>query len=509
MSGNLAHSLDTQSRLGSARSAQRPYVLLVEGWLGHVFVLGVLVLWTAVAVQLVRWLTPADGSASIPIGLLAVLACLLILAALRVRVEPCDGIRIDRSVAPGVHAMVDRLRGKLRAGPFAGILLGTGLDVRTIRVPRLAGFFGFDRYLLIGLPAMLALPPEHLEALIAHELAHECRGGMVPGARIYRQREGWLQLLQWLPDGGGRLAGLFLPFYRWYVPRFAASSFGAARDHELAADRRAALLTTRNHLAGALLRLRVVERFLVERFQPRLLADLRRCGVPPTGLHTRLEKALDGVREDERFRAWVDAAIHRDPSAGDTHPVLRARLAALALTDFRSVSGRAFIDSVFSDEFAGASSASQCLAALPTEVVYSIEKAWIDEVQSDLTDRHEELLRLDERRQELENRSELTAVEMLQHAIATAETDGIDAALPELRQLARQRPRMAPARFVLGTLLLQKNDADGLAHIDAAIGIDPDLEEHGRDLGGAFLRANGRYSEAEAWLSGPRIEPGT
>ncbi|HUF70688.1 MAG TPA: hypothetical protein VMM79_18715 [Longimicrobiales bacterium] len=48
---------------------------------------------------------------------------------------------------------------------------------------------------------------------------------------------------------------------------------------------------------------------------------------------------------------------------------------------------------------------------------------------------------------------------MLDHAIASAETDGPEHALTTLRKLAELCPDMAPARFVLGTLLLRANDA--------------------------------------------------
>jgi hypothetical protein len=49
---------------------------------------------------------------------------------------------------------------------------------------------------------------------------------------------------------------------------------------------------------------------------------------------------------------------------------------------------------------------------------------------------------------------------------------------------------MAPARFVLGTLLLRANDKAGLAHIHAAVRLDPDLDDAGRALAEQFLRAN-------------------
>jgi hypothetical protein len=92
---------------------------------------------------------------------------------------------------------------------------------------------------------------------------------------------------------------------------------------------------------------------------------------------------------------------------------------------------------------------------------------------------------------------------MLDHAIATAETDGPEHALPTLRKLAELCPDMAPARFVLGTLLLRANDAAGLAHIHAAVRLDPDLDDAGRALAEQFLRANDAAATTDA-MAGSR-----
>jgi hypothetical protein len=144
----------------------------------------------------------------------------------------------------------------------------------------------------------------------------------------------------------------------------------------------------------------------------------------------------------------------------------------------------------FSPDHAGMSAARLCLAAIPEALMVSIEKAWTDAVQSELAGRHEELLRLDERRRELEKRIDLTPTQMLEHAIATAETDGDAAAIPVLRSLVERHPELAPARFVLGTLLLRANEEEGLVHIHTATRIDPSLDAHGRELAADFLRAN-------------------
>jgi len=513
MSLNPARARERQVRRSAARSS-RPYALavLVIGWLGYAWTAAILVLLLALAVFAVRTVVPRAPLVSVPFVLLAALAGLFLTAAFRVRVEPPVGVRLAPNLTPALHSLIQSLRGPLRVRPFRDVLLGTGMEVRTVRVPRLAGLLGFHDYLVVGLPLMLALPIEQLHALLAHELAHSSRRGRVRGAAVYRLRSGWLCLLESLATSRSLYVLPLRPFFRTFAPWYASISAPVARDHELAADRRAALTTSRDQLAGALIRLGVIERFMVERFQPKLLSDLRLYGVPPTGLSRRFEQALDGVRDDSRFDAWVDTAIHRDrpPAQDDTHPPLRQRLSALALSDLRNPKNRALIRAAFGDEHAGESSASISLAAVPEAVRISVEKAWVDAVERSLADRHEELLRLDERRRQLAKKDGLTPVERLDHAIATAETDGIDAAIPLLEDLIDSQPDMAPARFVLGTLMLRKNDAAGLTHIHTAVRMDPDLDEAGRELAAEYVRAAGGYDAvAVADPAEPPGRPGT
>jgi hypothetical protein len=487
MSGAAAQPTESSAERAAARGRRiHPRVLVAIGLLGHGWTLALLLV---IAVPTGAVIERLVGPLPVPAFFMVLLVALSGIAAVRVRIEPPAGLRLPPNLSPALHELIDAVRAPLRAPAYADVLMGTGLDLRTMRVPRLGGLRGFDEYLVIGLPLMTALPVEHLRALIAHELAHRSRHDGVRGARIHRLRQGWLDGMRAVSASRGPAAATLRPFHRWFAPLYARLTFLAAADHEMAADRRAAQVTGRDDFAGALLRLHVVERFLVERFYPRMLTDLRHFGVPPTGLCGRLERAVEEIRVDTRFNAWVDAAMRREPENADTHASLRRRLSARAIADVRAGTP-CVVDMALSPDHAGMSAARLCLAANPEALMVSIEKAWTDAVQSELAGRHEELLRLDERRRELEKRIDLTPTQMLEHAIATAETDGDAAAIPVLRSLVERHPELAPARFVLGTLLLRANEEEGLVHIHTATRIDPSLDAHGRELAADFLRAN-------------------
>jgi hypothetical protein len=208
--------------------------------------------------------------------------------------------------------------------------------------------------------------------------------------------------------------------------------------------------------------------------------------------------AIRDMASDPRFAAWLDTALHETNADDPANPPLRDRLARLSMAEARTPAGVAFLRRTFPDTDSE-SAARHCLAEVPPEWILSIEKLWIDEVQREWSDRHEELLRLDMRRRELDQKSRLTPSEALEHIISTAETEGTLAALQPARDLTGCRPDMPRARFVLGTLLLRNNDPEGLEHMRHAMAQDSELEPAARELVRAFLRANGL--DETAWES--------
>lgn len=473
--------------------------VMAFGVFGYVYLAAVVVLVFAATTALsVALLSAGVGPPVIRVALPPVLLSLLATSALRAAPVPASGLFAARRDAPPLHAVIESLRKRLGTPRIHAVLIGTGLDVRIVRMPRLGSVLGFRNCLMVGLPLIATMPLPYLRALIAQRLSHLCRDRGIEGIRAYRLRDRWLQLANALRQSRHFAAATLRPFFRWYGPWFAAWSLPLARQHQYAADRHVSVIAGREDLIRALVRRGVVERFLVERFYPRLLADLRTYGVPPSGFRRRLEEAVGGIREDDRFRAWLDAAVSRDRRA-DEHPTLGDRLASLGIGDPRRQ--EAVLEAAFAPELDGESTTRRLLGTAASELLLSVEYTWVDEIVDEWADRHFELVRWEERRRDLDARADLSPAESLERAIATAEINGTDAALPILHELVERSPDMAPAHFVLGTLLLRVNDPDGLGHLETAMRCDPGLVAHGCDVACEFLRASGRHGEVDAYLA--------
>src|ERR1700730_11151788 len=263
------------------------------------------------------------------LGYMAAAPLLLVLRSMWIKMETPAGERLTRAMTPELFRTIDGLRQRLRTPPLHHVLLTPEFNAGGMQVPRL-GLFGWHRsYLFIGLPLMKSLTPEQFQAVLAHELGHLARGHARAGNWIYRLRL-MLQRLEAAfatsPHWG---AGAIRAFFRWYIPRFSATSFPLARANEYEADAAAARLTSARSAAQALTAVSIVGSYLSERYWPRIHWAARELPLPAFAPYSEfLATAIQDVPADE-LRTWQDAALAAKTSYQDTHPSLAERLQAV------------------------------------------------------------------------------------------------------------------------------------------------------------------------------------
>jgi TPR repeat protein len=91
------------------------------------------------------------------------------------------------------------------------------------------------------------------------------------------------------------------------------------------------------------------------------------------------------------------------------------------------------------------------------------------------------------------------SAERLKRAKLTEQFLGEEQALPLYREIATADPQSAPARFDLGRILIDRNDADGLPLLEAALAIDDRLTLPACELAYLYMMRAGRGQEAEAY----------
>lgn len=479
-----------------AQARPRAYRRSVGGLalLGYAYVLLMLTLLLGALAGLV-WLVllhPRGGTIHLGVKLALVLGVLvfMIVRALWVRIPPPDGVRLSREDAPALFERIERLRRARGAPRLHAVLLSADFNACVAQVPRL-GVLGWHRqYLVLGLPLLDALTPAQVEAVLAHEFAHLSGQHGRFGAWIYRVRQTWGQLLAQLEAGGQRGAWLFTVFFNWYAPYFNAYSFVFARAQEFEADAAAARGTSAAALTGALVRLHLAGRWLNECYWRGVYDTVARVPAPPPGVLETLAVAVHAAPAPAEGDRWLRQALAERTDRADTHPCLRARLEAI---------GAAAPAAEAAD--AGAATASdEFLKNGANALRQRVEQAWVAQVTSAWAARHAETQQARARLATLAARQPdtLDTTERWEHAELLAEHGEPGQAQAALAAFLAQWPDHAGAHFLLGRLLLSRQDDAGLAHLEHAMAADADLVFAVCELAGNYLHAHDREQEAQA-----------
>jgi Zn-dependent protease with chaperone function len=475
-----------------ARAAPGKYRarVFLFGMLGYVYVFGVLAALVALMVGIGLFVGVAIF---VKLGIpLAVLAW-TILRAMWVKIGAPEGKELAPADAPRLFAEVEAIRKGVDAPRAHHVLLTDDFNAAVSQVPRL-GMFGWHRnYLLLGVPLMHALPADEFRAVLAHEFGHLSRAHSRTGAWIYRIRATWARILERLKEDQHGATFVFERFFAWYAPRFAAYSFVLARAQEFEADARAAALVGRGAMASALARVRVRAHHLEGSFWPELWRRAVHEPEPPSDAYTALVSSFQAPLDAGEAETLLSQALAEPTRSGDTHPALAERIAALGVPP-----GPAVLN-----EVEGVPSAAEAYLQGPArEMVQRMDRSWREAALSAWTERHQQVEQAAARLAELERKAEeapLELAEAKEHAWILTDLGGGEAALPYFQQLAEADPKDVQTRSMLGHLLLERGDEEGLQHLEAAMAADFSMVPHGCDAAHAFLRRTGRPEEAERY----------
>ena len=447
------------------RAAAQPtaYKLRVIGLaaLGYGYMIGVLIGLVVLAVAMV--LTLRLWSVKLVAPLVVVIVA--VVRALWVQLPPPQGVPLQEEEAPRLFELVRTLQRRLGAPPVDSILVVPDLNAAVVQLPRLGLLGWYQNYLLVGLPLLQALSDTEWQAVLAHELGHlSGRHGWF-GAWIYRTRTTWTTLVPLLEANKSAVGRfLFSGFLKWYAPWFNAYTFVLARAHEFEADAASAEITGSETARRALLRVEVAGH-LVGGFWSALEARVTELSEPPEDPFQQLRYTLvSGVAgppgADRITQAWS-----RQTRYNDTHPALADRLRALGWTS------EANAPPPPPEPLQEPPAASVYLGAAEARLALEYDRQWVGQVKPSWQARHAKVVAARERLNQLDARPEgsLTPEEDWERIAASVTV--VDSGRVETlcQALLEREPENAGAHFQRGRALLERGDAGGVAHLEAAM----------------------------------------
>ena len=439
----------------------------------------------------------------IPIG-----AVLLIVArSLWVKIEEPTGLAITRADAPALFDEIEFIRRKLHVGRVHRVLVNSDFNASLTQVPRLGVLGWHKNFLRIGLPLMHALTPDQFRAVLAHEFGHLSGNHGRFGVWLYRVRQSWLNLAKNLFAESSRrsglfslVAGIFTGFFKWYVPRLNAYTFPSSRLHEFDADRCAADIAGAESMASALAALHVRGQHLSRNYWPGVYKQTEKLATPPpevlAGMYSNVRSALPANQVAAEIRVGLD----RSTDAFDSHPCLAERLEALGFpaTESEAKLSERFrlaqpLESTAFSAYFG-SGAQALTETLETEWRGKINDAWQSFRKSRLECRSRLQSLLDK-----EKSTPLTDEELLEKSSLLLRLEENDAAYEVLSAIVNSNPSLCPARLLFGQLLLVREDAAGLDHLNYAIEHDPNCVQGACTAAYNYLVGRGRRDEADTY----------
>src|SRR5207249_12065403 len=105
------------------------------------------------------------------------------------------GVLLDRVDSPELISLIEELRLQLHSAAIDEVLLTWEPGAACQQRVRFGPFGPTRRYLLLGLPALIAATPVELRAILAHEIGHLSTTNGRATAWVNGVRETWLRLL--------------------------------------------------------------------------------------------------------------------------------------------------------------------------------------------------------------------------------------------------------------------------------------------------------------------------
>lgn len=474
----------------AARSPGR-YRSILAGMalLGYVYIAAVLLLLLG-CVALLIWGVIVGGSGGLLLlktfGVALIALIVLVVRSMWVKLDPPQGVPLARNESPALFDAIDAVRDRVRGPRIHEVIVTEDFNAAVVQHPRF-GIFGFPRnYLILGLPLMQALSPDELRAVIAHEIGHLTRSHGMFGAWIYRLRAGWAQLADALSQEQHWASFLFVPFFSWYAPRFAAYSFVQARSQEYEADRLSAAVVGNELSASALVRVRV-EGDRLGQFWREVFRKAEVHEAPVDAPFTQLEEVFANATTEDHATKVIERALRLKTGRQDTHPELADRLAALGAA-------------VANPGAKPLSAATAFLGPISHRLATDFDARWRDRISQWWQERHASIATARSRISELRDkvRDQSATAEEEWELASTVDALGPDQeAIAAFETVLARNPEHVGAHAALGRLLLTVGNEGGIRHYTEAFNRDSLVTLEACNHISDFLRSRGRVEEAE------------
>lgn len=447
-------------------------------------------------ISLIYFLATEGRGPAVPVLLLgaSIAGLIVIVRALLVPGLVPGGREVSYDDTPAlfeaINDVVERMsytrKNETCAAWIESVTLDGSFEAKMHQVPRWGVFGGYQNHLQLGIPLLAALSIAELKAVLAHEIGH--LGGEPDRfvAWLYRQRVAWALVQQKFAQPTNATDRILGKFFGWYATYFQAYAFVLARTLEYKADRAASRATHPGAVANALTKIALMRRFLEEEFWPRFMNQVEAAPEPPYPPYSMMPRAFGLALKQWSRQDWLDRSLRTLPAAGDTHPSLGERFEALNILPAPPT-------------YAADRSSLSLFGQDGPKMLKWCDDMWRKENGAHWRQRHKAISELRWKIAEYEKTApaDMSPEDLWQKALLVLEVGEHARAIEELQYLITRDPKMAKAQLLLGKLLLQFGDEQGLQYLQLAAEHDAKMVEDAGGAGYTYLMDRGRKGEAQ------------
>jgi Zn-dependent protease with chaperone function len=426
-----------------------------------------------------------------------------VLRGLALRLPKPEGVQMPRSAAPRLFRLLAETCRSLDAPAVEEVRISPHRTLEIRRQPcGTSGVLGRARtVLIVGLPLLEELSPQHLRALVTHEVAHLAThkrrfGGRVLGLRTrlaaLRQaaEESALKRAYWtrIPDE------TLLDILDKILGRLSPETFAAVRQHEAEADAIAATIAGRDFAVAALVRQRLAGHAVTQQFQGECMRLAESCPEPPGDLFERRAAAARGAFTESQIHGWLRTELEQKDNLAESHGPLWDRLRLLgcrleSLTDFHDllaqIQPQGELGETAARYFLG-DTAESLRAAFFSEWKAHQAEGWRKRFEA-----YEKLRRTAAEWESGTAPERETPEELWEIAVAVGNTRNWRAALPLAQRILESCPEHAEANLLTGQLQIEDADPAGPETLERAMRSDLGMVPVACTLAARFLEGRG------------------
>jgi Zn-dependent protease with chaperone function len=408
------------------------------------------------------------------------------LRALWVTIEPVDGLKVERTQAPELFRLIDKVRQKTRGPAVHRVLIDNQMNAGISQRPRLGVLGFYENTLTIGLPYAMTVDARCFAGMLAHEYGHLSGAHGKWSAWIYRMRRSWAAIGDRIEESGGYFGLVYALPFRLYWPFFNAYSFVLARRQEYEADKTSQDLVGAASAANALVSAHIAAQYLDDEFWPAVYKGAETSQSVNRNPFREMQTLLKTLGRHPGAKEWMSIALARVSDVDDTHPPLRDRLDALHQTAaLPPIVTRSAAESLLGDSLDG--------------LITHFDREWRNEIKPWWKDRYAETQASRARLAKLSSmmdQKQANVDEQLEHAYLLERFDSWQKAAAAYEAALQRTGNEPRAHFALGRLLVQNKDDRGFASLRRAAELSEDFVIPAARVAIQPLEMQGRFREA-------------